>query len=196
MATLAGQRAQFTWALNQYNITDDSDEKDKFARRMAKYIASAPAHGFTVEEVTQKQSYPAAEIAKYLNEPSAIAEPDISEEKAIQSLATKVDISDVIREGEGSGTLYAYGYRCAPDRLKIGSTESDSVQRIAAQIFTSTPDKPVLLVEIKTHACRALEKAMHGILETRGKKVIGGGDEWFKATREEVLEVYRFIRST
>ena len=31
MATLAGQRAQFTWALNQYNITDDPDEKDKFA---------------------------------------------------------------------------------------------------------------------------------------------------------------------
>lgn len=52
MATLAGQRAQFTWALNQYNITDDLDEKDKFARRLAKYIASAPAHGFTIEEVT------------------------------------------------------------------------------------------------------------------------------------------------
>lgn len=123
-------------------------------------------------------------------------ELDITEEKAIQSLATKVDVSDVIREGVRSGTLYVYGYRCAPDRLKIGSTESDCVQRIAAQIFTSTPDKPVLLVEIKTQTCRALEKAMHGILETRGKKVLGGGDEWFKVTREEVLEVYKFIRST
>jgi T5orf172 domain-containing protein len=193
MATLAGQRAQFTWALNQYNVTDDPDEKDRFARRMAKYIASAPMHGFTVEEVTQKQSYPAAEVTKYITEASVLAEPDISEESAIHSLATKVDVSDVVREGVGSGIVYAYGYRCAPDRLKIGYTDSDAVQRIAAQIFTSTPDKPVLLVEISTPNCRALEKAMHGILETRGKKIIGGGDEWFKATREEVLEAYKFI---
>ncbi|MGP8231357.1 MAG: GIY-YIG nuclease family protein [Methylovirgula sp.] len=194
MATLGGQRAQFTWALNQYNITDDPDEKDKFARRMARYIASAATHGFTVEEVTQKQSYPAAEVEKYLTEITATTDPEISEENAIQSLATKVDISDVIREGEGNGTLYAYGYRCAPDRLKVGCTDGDAIQRIAAQIFTSTPDKPVLLVEIKSSACRALEKTIHGILETRGKKVIGGGDEWFKATRDEILEVYRFIR--
>ncbi|MFY9894364.1 MAG: GIY-YIG nuclease family protein [Xanthobacteraceae bacterium] len=193
MATLGGQRAQFTWALNQYNITDDPDEKDKFARRMARYIASAATHGFTVEEVTQKQSYPAAEVEKYLTEITTTADPEISEENAIQSLATKVDISDVIREGEENGTLYAYGYRCAPDRLKVGSTEGDAIQRIAAQIFTSTPDKPVLLVEIKSSACRALEKAIHGILETRGKKVMGGGDEWFRATRDEILEVYRFI---
>src|SRR5215469_12840462 len=51
--------------------------------------------------------------------------------------------------------LYVYGYRCAPDRLKIGSTEVDTVQRIAAQITTSTPFKPVLLIEIKTDVCRA-----------------------------------------
>lgn len=50
MATLAGQRAQFTWALNQYNKTDDADEHAKFAKRMAKYIARGPKqwlHGRT-----------------------------------------------------------------------------------------------------------------------------------------------------
>jgi hypothetical protein len=193
MATLAGQRAQFTWALNQYNITDDPDEKDKFARRMAKYIAAAPSNGFTVEQVTQKQSYPATEVGKYLGDLGSITEPDISEESAIQNLKQKVDTSDVVKTGEGIGAVYAYGYRCAPDRLKIGSTDGDTEQRIAAQIFTSTPDKPVLLLEIRTHKCRALEKAIHGILETRSKKVVGGGDEWFKTNREEVLEVYKFI---
>ena len=30
--------------------------------------------------------------------------------------------------------LYAYGYACAPDRLKIGLTEGDTVDRIAAQL--------------------------------------------------------------
>ena len=66
-----------------------------------------------------------------------------------------MDTSDVIRDGQGGGALYVYGYRCAPDRLKIGSTELDTVQRIAAQITTSTFGKPVLLIEIKTHVCRA-----------------------------------------
>jgi T5orf172 domain len=193
MATLAGQRAQFTWALNQYNITDDPDEKDKFARRLAKYIAAAPNYGFTAEQVTQKQSYPATEVEKYLSDFGSILEPDISEESAIQNLKQKVDTADVVKAGEGIGAVYAYGYRCAPDRLKIGSTDGDTEQRIAAQIFTSTPDKPVLLLEIRTPRCRALEKAIHGILETRNKKVFGGGDEWFRTSREEVLEVYKFI---
>ena len=197
MATLAGQRAQFTWALNQYNRTEDVDERAKFAKRMTKYISTAPANGFTVEEVTQGQSYPAAEVAKYLNgDGDVTGDAEISEEKAIQSLEAVVDTSDVIRDGQGSGTLYVYGYRCAPDRLKIGLTEGDTVQRIAAQISTSTPDRPVLLIEIKTNTCRALERAMHGILETRGRKVTGGGGEWFKATRDEVMQIYRFVRDS
>jgi len=52
------------------------------------------------------------------------------------------------------------------------------------------------MVEIKTDTCRALERAMHGILETRGRKVMGGGDEWFKATRDEVMEIYKFVCGT
>jgi hypothetical protein len=44
-----------------------------------------------------------------------------------KSLASAVDTSDVIRDGQGSGTLYVYGYRYAPDRLKIGITEVDTV---------------------------------------------------------------------
>lgn len=193
MATLAGQRAQFTWALNQYNISEDPDVQAKFAQRMAKYILAAPANGFTVDEVTQGQSYPAAVVEKFLHDPATKTEPDISEEKAIQSLASVVDEADVIRKGQGTGTLYAYGYKCAPDRLKIGITEGDTVQRIAAQITTGTPDKPVLMVEIKTNTCRALERAMHAILDARGKKVLGGGAEWFKTNRDEVLEIYEFV---
>jgi hypothetical protein len=126
VATLAGQRAQFTWALNQYNSTEDADEHAKFAKRMAKYIAAAPVNGFTPEQITQGQSYPATEVAKYLNDPALTAEPDITEEKAIQSLASVVDESDVIREGQGNGVLYAYGYRCcrehdlSPEDMETG----------------------------------------------------------------------------
>jgi hypothetical protein len=196
MPTLAGQRANFTWALNQYNLSEDADKHSKFAKLMAKTIAAAPGNGFTVDEVTQGQSYPATEVTKYLSDPAVVeSEPGLSEEGAIQSLASAVDTSEVIRDGQGSGVLYVYGYRCAPDRLKIGITEGDTVQRIAAQIPTGTPGKPVLLIEIKTNFCRALERAMHGVLEARGLKVAGGGAEWFKTTRDEVLEIYRFVGS-
>jgi hypothetical protein len=82
--------------------------------------------------------------------------------------------------------VYAYGYRCAPDRLKIGYTDGDIVERIADQIGTSTPDKPLLSLEIKTNNSRALERALHSILIYRGKKIAGGGDEWFLTNVEEI----------
>jgi T5orf172 domain-containing protein len=90
--------------------------------------------------------------------------------------------------------VYAYGYRCCEDRLKVGFTEANTVQRIAAQISTSTPDKPVLLIEIKTDLCRALERAIQATLETRGRKISGAGAEWFKTSRDEVLAIYQFIK--
>jgi hypothetical protein len=193
MATLAGQRAQFTWALNQYNLSEDPETRAKFAKRMAKYIAAAPANGFTIDQVTQGQMYPASEVHQYLNDPSVDDDPGISEEQAIRTVEEAVDTTDVVRKGEGAGIVYAYGYRCCEDRLKVGLTEANTVQRIAAQIGTSTPDKPVLLVEIKTNQCRALERAIQATLETRGRKIAGGGTEWFKTSRDEVLAIYDFI---
>ena len=55
MATLAGQRAQFTWALRQYNLAEDPEKQAFYAQRMARYIATAPANGFTVEQVRARQ---------------------------------------------------------------------------------------------------------------------------------------------
>ena len=93
----------------------------------------------------------------------------------------------------GSEFVYAYGYACCPDRLNIGSTKIDVVQRIAAQIYTSTPDKPVLLIKIKTANSMALERAIHATLEIRNSKIQGGGTEWFKTNCEEILAIHQFI---
>jgi hypothetical protein len=95
------------------------------------------------------------------------------------------------RTGDGAGIVYAYGYRCCQDRIKIVSTDLDSVNRISQQINTSTPDKPVL-IEIRTDKCRALERAM----ETRGCKITGGGAEWLKATPDEILAIHEFLNKT
>ena len=141
MATLAGQRAQFTWSLNQYNLSEDPETRAKFARRMAKYIAAAPANGFTVTQVTTGQSYP-SEVDQFVNDPSINDDIGPTEEQAVQTVKDIVDTSEVTKTGEGVGIVYAYGYRCCQDRIKIGSTDLDSVERIAQQINTSTPDKP------------------------------------------------------
>ncbi|MBV8359047.1 MAG: hypothetical protein JO189_14080 [Deltaproteobacteria bacterium] len=83
MATLAGQRAQFTWALNQYNKAEDAEQRAYFAKRMAKYIADAPANGFSVDDVTHGQVYPVAEIAQYVDAPEAESETEMSEGEAL-----------------------------------------------------------------------------------------------------------------
>jgi hypothetical protein len=36
--------------------------------------------------------------------------------------------------------------------------------------------------------------AIQAILEVRGQKVLGGGTEWFKTNREEIVQIYKFIR--
>jgi hypothetical protein len=197
MATLPGQRAQFTWALRQYNLAENEEKKEQYARHMTKYIAAAPANGFTVEQITRGQLYPEAEINRYINEP-AIADQtaDLTEIQALQAIQGAVDITDFLRMGEGNTTVYAYGYRCAPDRLKIGKTIIDTVQRITAQIGTGTPDKPSLFLEIKTHDCHALERAIHEILEYRGVRIHGAGQEWFMKNRIEVVEIYKSVANS
>jgi T5orf172 domain len=73
------------------------------------------------------------------------------------------------------------------------STQTDCVLRIVQQINTSTPDRPVLYVEIKADRSSALERAIHSALNLRGKKISGGGDEWFKTTVTEVIDIYEFL---
>jgi len=194
MPTLGTHRGNFTWALNKYNETDHPPTQEKFARYMAKYVKAAQADGFSLDAVSNGQSYPADEVQKYFDAPPLNDVPEMSEEQLNESLAQKVDTTSVVRKGAGNEFVYAYGYNCAPDRLKIGmSSQTDCVQRIVQQINTSTPDRPVLHVEIKTDHSYSLERAMHSILIHRGKKIHGGGDEWFKTTAAEIIDIYQFV---
>src|ERR1700719_4114270 len=86
MATLPGQRAQFTWALNQYNLQENVEKQAFYARRMAKYIAAAPANNFTADQVTQGKLYPMAAVEEQLHRVDAEdAGPDISEGQALHA---------------------------------------------------------------------------------------------------------------
>jgi T5orf172 domain len=192
MKPLGTHQSNFTWARNQYNKSDDPDAKVKYARYMAKYLNEGRNDGFSTEQITHGTDY-LAEVDKDILVFGSENLPVITEEQAKREIAEAVDASDVIRIGEGGSAVYAYGYICCQDRLKVGYATGDTVQRIADQIGTSTPDRPVLYIEIKTDDCRAIERAIHAVLRVRGRKIAGGGDEWFRATRDEIIAIYRFI---
>ena len=196
---LAGQRAAFTKAFQGYQRTDDEPTRHAEAEKMARIILRAPAKGFTRQDIVQEKSIP-LDVEELVQRgllapvPDDAVEPD--PETEVAELNSTVDTRDLQELGSGSQAIYAYGYRCSPDRLKIGRTDNDVVGRIASQIGTSTPDKPWLRLVIRTQNCRALEKALHGALQYRGKAVAGGGAEWFITDPDEILGIYTSIAGT
>jgi hypothetical protein len=57
---------------------------------MAKYIAAAPSNGFSVEQVTQGQSYPVAEVNEVIAA-NGTEDPGITEEQAHRTVEAAVD---------------------------------------------------------------------------------------------------------
>lgn len=193
---LAGQKAKYTKAYTDYQKTEDEDQRRSAIRRMAEVIRDAPANGFSESEVTSGK-HPLEEVRHLLLvDGLETAEPAEDPEQLIRQLEQTVDRSDLREEGHGAQCIYAYGYRCAPGRLKVGRTERDVLSRVAEQITTSTPDRPAIFLIIYTDECRALERAMHAFLQFRGRRITGGGGEWFLTTRDELLDIYRAINGS
>jgi hypothetical protein len=107
------------------------------------------------------------------------------------SVRRQVETSNVMTIGEGSQAVYLYT-TSALLRLggKLGShVAPDPVPRIAAQIDAGMPGKPHLLGVILTNDALRLEKKLHARLKAMERWEIGGGDEWFWTTREEIFEL-------
>src|SRR5436309_15937017 len=103
MATLAGQRAQFTWALNQYDLSQNPDTRRPVCEADGKVYCRSFREWFTVDEVTQQQVYPSLEVNQYLNDPSVNEGSEITEAEAVRTVGNTVGTSDRIRIGEGKG---------------------------------------------------------------------------------------------
>ena len=190
---LAGQRAKFSRARANFYGASDEKECRRAIELMAEVLVAAPASGFSEDLVTQDEDVPddVRRRAREMQVPPDLPEED--DEQLVNELQKMVDTTEVLELGEGGQSVYAYGYRCAPDRLKIGSCAGDVIARITAQISTGTPDRPALRLVIKTHDCRALERALHNIFRLRGKQVSGAGAEWFTITPDEVVLLYKAI---
>lgn len=190
---LAGQRAKFSRARAVFHSISDEAQRSRAAQLMAEVLVDAPSSGFSEDDVTQGEDVPDEVRQLSVRMPAAGASAEEDPDQLVAELQTTVDITDVREIGQGNEFVYAYGYQCAPDRLKIGKCTGDVVARIAAQISTGTPGKPVLLLRIRTHDCSALESALHGRFRLKGKKIAGAGAEWFIATRDEVETAYERI---
>src|SRR5215472_9789600 len=183
---LAGQRAKFTMYLRQYRATEDPG----FAASAAGYLRWAKNNGFAIAGFTNSEAVPEAILRLVDDGP----EGEVTVDEAVRANQSAVDTSDVLRLGEGAEYVYCYGYAVAPGCINVGSTkEMSPVERIARQIETCTPGQPVLLIAIATVNSRALEQALHGILECRGRKVTGGGKGWFRAHRDEIASLVEFV---
>ncbi len=127
---LAGQRAKFSRARAIFYTGSDESQRDRAAQLMAEVIAEAPANRFSEEDVTQGEDVPreARQLAAALDSKPVEEDPD----ELISELLLSVDASNVLEVGQGNESVYAYGYRCAPDRLKIGSCSGDVVARARA----------------------------------------------------------------
>jgi len=189
---LAGQRAKFSRARAVYHSSSEDETRDRAASLMAEVIRDAPGSGFTVDEVTQQEDVPAEVLVRLtasdsgkhpLQETNGAALPD----------REFVDIADAQHVGSGREAVYAYSYACTPDRMKIGRTNGDVISRISAQISTSTPDRPKLLLVISTNNASSLERALHAVLELKGARIEGAGAEWFRTTPPHVLQLWRSL---
>ena len=192
---LAGQRAKFSRTRAIYYTADDEAQRQRAAQLMAEVLIDAPSFGLSEDQVTQGADVPdeVRQLAK--GDGSVPRAPEVDDDHLVEELRETVDTTNAIEIGEGEEFVYAYGYPCAPDRLKIGSCTGDVIARIAAQISTGTPDKPSLLLTVRTNDCRALERVLHGIFRLREQRVTGAGSEWFLVTRDEVVAAYESISS-
>lgn len=107
--------------------------------------------------------------------------------------------------GRGSDQVYLYYYSAYKlIRLKdgfydwpckIGWTRGRAENRVARQVKTSSPEKPVLGLVIKCGDGYLLEQALHAILRLFHKSIKGAtGDEWFLTTPEEVKNLCKLLR--
>ncbi len=115
------------------------------------------------------------------------------------------ELSGVVMLGSGSGAVYVYYYprdkklaeseRKSVWECKVGMTESDVGNRVRSQRTTAIYEEPEIGLEIRTDNPRCLEKAIHAILELKGRKIdtSGKGNEWFLTSPNEVMVLQTLI---
>lgn len=76
---------------------------------------------------------------------------------------------------------------------KIGLTTVSVDSRVSTQVGTALPEKPVVIKVVETENSALLERAIHCLLEIRGRKISEApGNEWFDTNLSEIEEILKF----
>jgi hypothetical protein len=103
--------------------------------------------------------------------------------------------------GSGDQVVYIYGFKNDPEFLKVGLAGNaadvrGAFHRVRQQISTSNRILPTMHHVIFTNDCAQLEKALHCRLKDMGRwEYDGAGTEWFRVSVDEVLAVYREVKT-
>lgn len=74
--------------------------------------------------------------------------------------------------------------------VKIGLSTTSVDQRIAMQVGTAMPERPVMLFEVECDDCAKLEKAIHAVLDFKGFKMPDSmGNEWFSINPDDLMSL-------
>ena len=66
-------------------------------------------------------------------------------------------------------------------------------ERLRSQVGTALPEQPVIAAAFACADSALLEKAIHAVLELRGRKIRNSpGNEWFETNLAEIHEIARF----
>jgi hypothetical protein len=135
---------------------------------------------------------------------AAISDLDAAVEHSDDSetISPEITVQASTERGSGSGTVYVYylpTYKKLADvsgisvwPCKIGLTSLyDHSLRITLQAATALPERPFIALALRTDRPRDLEKAIHGVLAFRGRRIEDvPGVEWFRTNPDEVEGIY------
>lgn len=78
---------------------------------------------------------------------------------------------------------------------KVGMTRVSVRERLASQVGTAMPERPVVAIAQEVENAAAWERAIHAVLEVRGRRLRQApGAEWFLTNEGEVREIMRLCR--
>lgn len=188
--TLAAQKAQIRRGIQRF----EAGEEEGAIHSVIRCVTRAEARGVDPETLIARDDMP-AEMGQAIR--AALAEPIEAADQPGDTLGVvgpAVDTSEMRSMGAGEESLYAYGFSGYPDRLKIGMNSSGPPERrIAQQVGLGTPDQPKLFVVYRCRDARRLERAVHAVLDCRGRRVEGIGSTWFHCSVEDLLETIAFV---
>ncbi|MCC6125899.1 MAG: GIY-YIG nuclease family protein [Pirellulales bacterium] len=136
---------------------------------------------------------------------TAEREGDIKTEDSIEEQDSCQQFDALEWRGVGDETVYCYTFPCHIELaalkgeslmpIKIGSTSSPGVDRVAFQCGVSNPENPVVLLGIRVEESVRIEKTIQRILMIWNRWIEDApGTEWFLTSKEEILEIWDFLQ--